>query len=776
MRFYLLFDVQGNAAEQLNNISGQFLNLGSAALQAGSGVESAHGSVIAMIHGLHELATAGSLVREWGEGILETFFRITSSVFDMSAEFESLNARMGFAFGDRQAEVWERVQTYARDSVYTFNEVAGIVGQLGIAIPGVAAEFAEMPERYLSRHGEMIDAFHVLGDTASGTGRNINMIGYEAMQMMSGVYRGAHQVLHLTHQETETIKHAIESTADTAVQFSAIMQVLASHYGGATQAMSHTFSFLRMQIPDLLQILENKIGSAGLVVLTRSLEDVVGWMRELTNSVQFIDSMRGTFAMIAEGVSTAAHWAMTLGTYLRDFIAANPGLVKVGVAVGTIAAAMMVLGGIVLSSAAGLAVFVASVSLAGTTLFTAFGTALAVITAVGGALAGLVTFGAILKGAFDQNLGGIATTFEHIGLLVEGLGEAFHYWEGDTTAITMGMADKLRGAGLLNFFVDLVSWISRGREWMRGFWEGIQQGFTQINWEGLMEGFQAIERALMSVGIAFHLLEPAAGTSFETMQGRGFSFATLINQVLVPALNLLIAGFQFAAWLIESVVFPAMSTFSDVTMTVLNHWSGFVTLAAGVAMYLAPIPTLIFLILNATNGWGAALGMVGTVFSGVLSIAESLLSIVLQLAEGIGSIPSFLGFGGGETEGERRGGGLSMWNPYEHGVPTTVHDGGSTPTDPIEVQSNGGRVDPSTGGGGITPAQLAELLSAAREGSSSGRERHSGGREHPPVIHNQTTVTIDGQEVASIANAEADARRGVIPQVASFPNFSGGRR
>lgn len=720
MRFYLLFDVQGNAAQQLDNIAGQFVNLGAAAMQASSGISSSHGSVIAMIHGLHELANAGNMVSAWGENTLSLFSQVTSGVFNMAAEFESLNARMGFAFGERQAEVWERVQTYARDSVYTFNEVAGIVGQLGVAIPGVAAEFATLPEQYTSRAGGLIDAFHVLGDTASGTGRSINMIGYEAMQMMSGVFRGAHQVLHLTHQETETIKHAISSTTDTAAQFSSIMQVLAAHYGGATQAMAHTFSFLMLQIPDVIQILENQVGQRGLAVLRDTLEDVVKWMRELGNDTAFIASMGDVFVGMAEGVSAAARWGMVVVDHIRQFVGQNPGLVKVGIALGVIAAAMTVIGGTLLSAAAGLTVFITSVSMAGAALFTGFSTALMVITAVGAALAGLVAFGGILKVAFENDLGGIATAFRGIGLIVEGLGEAFHYWNGDITAITEGMAEKLRDAGLLNFFVNLVSWIARAREWTTGFLDGIQAGIAQINMSGLLSGFDAVARSLEAVGISLHLLEPAAETSFETMQGRGFSFATLLNQVLVPALNILIGGFQLAAWTLESVVMPSLGLFASVTMSVLEHWRGFTALAAGIALYFAPLPALIFLILNATNGWGTALNAVGAVFSVIITAAEFLFDVVLRIGEGIANITSFTGFSSGsqETEGGTSSG--SSWNPFSGGVPTTVHDGSSSEPTPIQINvppGNGRVMDALRGGGegGVQRSDIERLIAILRE-------------------------------------------------------------
>ena len=588
MRFYLVFDVQGNAQQQLSAIGAQFLNLGTMAESSARGVDHFHGTVIAMIHGLRQLEEVGHSAMEWGTAFLGTLYQLTHGVFETAASFETMRERMNFAFNDQAPAIWRNIQQYAVDSVWRFGEVADVVGGLGIAIRGLSDEFETLPARYASRTGDMVNALQVMGDVASGTGRSLSMVGFEVEQMMTGMFRGAHMVLRLTQQETETIKNAIHATADTQQQFAAIMDVLAEHYGGATERLQGTFNFLAMQIPDTLEVLQNEVGSSGLKILSAGLFEVVKWLRELSNDQAFVRSMAGAFDMMANGAVMASRALMGLGVYIQHIIAENPGLVKFALVAATVTAALATLGGFLLSTTAGVGVLVASLSLAGTTIVSALGTSSLIVAGLVAGLTGLVALGAVLKRAYDENLGGIADRFHQVSLIVQGLGQAFQNWTGNYTAITSQLADQMENAGVLDFFVNLLGWITRAREWWTGFVAGIQAGFSRINWGGVLEALGAIERMLLQVGIHLNLLSPAAETSFATMQERGRGFAELLNQVIVPGVNLLIAGFQAGVWIAAQFLTLAGSL---VTMsgTLLEHWSGVQVILAGLAIYFFPV-------------------------------------------------------------------------------------------------------------------------------------------------------------------------------------------
>jgi hypothetical protein len=231
MSFYLVFDVVGDGANQLANIHSLFVEVGQSGRDAGQAIESAHGGVIALIHGLRQLQDVGHMIREFGEGAIATFTELTNSVFENSAMFESLRAKIDFAFGSDANKAWEDMLGFSRESVFELSEIVDVVGSLRTAIQGI--DPTNRMIQWRNRVGETSDAMQVMADTAAGTGRRFSMVGYEVQQMMGNVFRGAHMVLRLTHEETEAIKAVTGSAVDAQTKFSKIMEILALHYGGA---------------------------------------------------------------------------------------------------------------------------------------------------------------------------------------------------------------------------------------------------------------------------------------------------------------------------------------------------------------------------------------------------------------------------------------------------------------------------------------------------------------------------------------------------------------
>lgn len=782
MRFYLVFDVEGNASEELSRLSSQFIELGQAGMTAGSGVESFHGSVIAAIHGLRQIEELGHGMMSWGEGLIGTMGTLAHSTLDTAATFESLRARMGFAFDGNADAVWQNINDYAVNSVYRFGEVADVVGGLGVAIRGLGNEFAQLPAKYTPRSGaEMINALQVMGDVASGTGRQIGFIGFEVEQMMSGMFRGAHQVLRLTQEETDTIKHLVKGTHDSAVQFSGIMDVLAAHYGGATAAMGRTLQFQLLQIPDVMEILQSKIGGPGLEYLNQSVGELVTWLRQLGNDAPFIKAVSDAFVMVADGASKALHLLIEIGREVQSFVSHNPEVVKFAVILAGITGTLMVVGGLLLSTAAGVGVFAASISLAGGAIFTAFGAATGTVAALAAGIGALIAFGGMLHTAYAENLGGIATRFQQISLIVQALGEAIHHWDGDFTAISSGMAERLQQNGLLDFFVNMVSWIRRAEEWWRGFIDGIREGWSRINWGGMTEGFASIERALTSIGISLHLLEPAAATSFDSMRERGYNFAELVNNVLVPALNMLVSLFQFAGWSFEHVILPALSAGADAARFLMQNLDGVKGIAAMIALYFFPIPTLIMSIISATGTWSEVLSGVAAVFRDILDVAGWVGSAITNMMGGIGSIVSGppsqedrapRGYVHQEEGPSRTSTGSMVYDPYEHGIPTMVNDSGGSSTEQTPQQlrvtmpniPGGGSGE---GGGGFPGIHSREdLISAMREAQEQALNSH---HQRNPQNGGSSGSRPRNDVYSGASEDDAGSRSGVV---ASYPNAS----
>jgi hypothetical protein len=760
MRFYLVFDVQGNAAQQLQSIGAQFATLGAVAGTSAAGVQSFHGSVIAMIHGLHQLNTVGQDAISWGSAFLSTIYGISHAVIETASSFETMRERMRFAFNDNSEQIWSNIQRFAVDSVWRFGEVADVVGGLGIALRNLDGEFTNLPRSYESRTGGMIDALQAIGDTAAGTGRSLSMVGFEVEQMMTGMFRGAHMVLRLTQQETETIKHAISTTTDAGQQFSAIMAVLAAHYGGATEALGHTFQFLAMQIPDILEIIRNEVGKTSLGILSVGLREAVDWLRSLVHpsNKAALDSLSGGFEVLATMAVSLGRGLINVGRSVNSFIAANPEVVKFAAVMGVVLSVLTVVGGTLLTVTAGLGVLIASVQLAGATILSSMGMSIGILTAVGAGISGLIALGAILHSAYDRNLGGIKLRFQQLSLVVEGLSQAMHNWTGSYTAITSGLATQMEEAGILGFFVNLVSWIARAREWWTGFVTGIQAGMASLDWGSVYEGILSIERALLSVGVSLHLLDPAAATSFDTMQARGTGFANLVNQILVPSLNLLAVAFRLSAWTLENVIIPSMSTMHNIGMTILNNWDGIKAVIGLAGLFMFPILGTVALLLSTTNSWGTALDVVKEAFQAILGVAEILAETVAYIGRGLAVIPDafFRLVGASHLIGSAE--------PTQTST-SPVSSGAAIPT----TYEAPGRIDVSTGPNGDAYAALTAALQRLSEqqggrGGGSGQTPGSPGGGQPVVVN--SNLNVDGEILSRATQRVGDensSRSGRIP-------------
>lgn len=632
LQFYLLFDVKGNAPQQLASIASQFGQLGAASANAAASVQSAHGTVIALIHALHQMQTVGSLVERTGVSIASSMGHLSQSVFETASEFETLHERINFAFGDNASQVWENINRYAVDSVYTFRDVSDVVGGLGIAVRGLDQEFMSLTQKYTTRTGQQAHALEVMGDVAAGTGRSLSMIGFEVEQMMSGVYRGAHMVLRLTQEETNEIKHAVAATHDSVTQFEAIMRVLALHYGGATEQMSRTFSFLMMQIPDIAQVLAERVGRQGLGVLAHTLNEIVHKLRELSRNEAFLNAMSDAFVLIASAAAQVGNAMVYVVDHLVQFVSAHPEVVKIAVVMAAVGSAVLTISGALIATLASIGVFVSTMSLASAAITSGLGTAITIVLSLGGALAGIVAGARLVLMTFEQSFGGVEEYVRKAYVVVSALVEALGHWHGDIMTISGETEDALQGAGVFEFFVNLVSWIARGREYVMGFVEAIKAGFNQVDLTPIRTALYEIQGALAQVGISLHLFEPAAETSFETMRDRGFAFGQVINQVVVPALNLVAWTIRGLSFLFTQILLPSFSTAVDLTHFLLANFDGIRLLAFGLFAAFNPVLGIFGILVTATGQWETVLTVVAAVFRTVVGMATELVQAIVGVS------------------------------------------------------------------------------------------------------------------------------------------------
>lgn len=539
MNFYLVFDVIGDGQAKLSDIVQQFSEVGQAGRMAGQAIQSAHGPIIAMIHGLRQMQDAGNLIRGFGQSAINVMEQFGRSVYENTAMFETLHERVNFAYQDfnegPNRNPWEEMLQYSRQSVWELSDIAGVIGSMRTAIRGI--DPTNENTQWVNRVGEMSNALQIMGDTAVGTGRSLSMVGYEVQQMMGGVFRGAHMVLRLTHEETEAIKHVVNSAVDAQTKFSKIMEVLSAHYGGATQALGGTLNYMVMQIPDLVQQIESAIGSGMIEPLGIALTEFVKFLNDTLSDTSFLDTVKSMFRDVGEAIQYAAHHLILFATEVRAFVSSHPYLVKFLVLVTAIGAALAIIVGTVTAVASAMAVFSAAVYLAGSVLAVSFGSALAVVGLFGAALAGLIGTVALVRYGFHENLGGIVDFFEKFSLIVKGVSQAISNWNGDVTMISLELAHQMENAGIYDQFVNIVMWMGRAKEYTLGVWDAIRDGFHSVDWSVLTRAFEEIKAAFMSFGIQLGVMENAGNTAFDSMRGRGYSFGQMLNEIIVPGIE-----------------------------------------------------------------------------------------------------------------------------------------------------------------------------------------------------------------------------------------------
>jgi hypothetical protein len=223
-------------------------------------------------------------------------------------------------------------------------------------------------------------------------------------------------------------------------------------------------------------------------------------------------------------------------------------------------------------------------------------------------------------------------------------------------------------------------------------------------------------------------------------------FANLVNQILVPSINLLAVAFRLSAWTLENVILPAMTTMYNIGSTILNNWDGIKAVIGLAGLFMFPILGTLAIILSSTNSWGMALDGVKAAFQAILGVAETLAEVVAYIGRGISMIPEafFRLVGAGHLVGSSEPSQTST-SPVSSGVaiPTTYE--------------NPGRIEVSSGGNTDAFAALTAALQALSDQQRGGRG--GGGTAQPsagngggqPVVVN-SNLHLDGETVCRSTN------------------------
>lgn len=81
--------------------------------------------------------------------------------------------------------------------------------------------------------------------------------------------------------------------------------------------------------------------------------------------------------------------------------------------------------------------------------------------------------------------------FAKIGGIIRGVAEIWRSWNGETFTLTEKTAKALESLGILDFVIGLGTWIVRVKEFFKGMWQGMKEGFSAV-WDVLKKVGKAL--------------------------------------------------------------------------------------------------------------------------------------------------------------------------------------------------------------------------------------------------------------------------------------------
>jgi hypothetical protein len=629
LKFFLAFDFQDQSGGAVQKLVVSFQDVSKAAEGASEAVDHLGARTHSVAESMREVQEMGHGMMAAGERGLHSIEGMFERVVDTAAEFETLGAQMGFAFGDGAEAAYGRVQDFANRSVYELKDVTEAVAGLRTAFHEIDPTLDATANGFRNKSGEMISALDALSDASAGAGTSLGATIQAVEGALEGMYIRLQHRYRLSHSEIEQVKRGVAAAHTEQEKFNAVVQVLAAHWGGAQAAMARTYAFAVKQLPDIRDQLLKEIGKGALEPMKDFMVELVGTMQDTLHDEQFLAPLRDGFTMLGQIVKAAATWFFRAVRYVREFVKQNPQIVRMGIIIAAVGSALLVVVGAFVTAAATIGLAVAALSGAWGTIVTVV-TGLGVsLLALGPVIAGLIAIGTALKEAWESDFGGIRTFFERVILIVRGLREAFQDWGEDTVSISEETAQQMDQAGIFDHFMELVGWLERARKFVRGLWEGMREGWEQVA-PRLRGAFTRLSAAFRHVGetiehmlVKVGLIQPAAGTSFQQATNAGLRFADFMMKFVAPVIEYTADIIHLIADAIETFVIPAVAwlimRFGEMKIFVMAHLDE-------IKGALKVIGFIVGIVLLAV--FGAVVVVVGAIAAGVTVAALSIYGMV----------------------------------------------------------------------------------------------------------------------------------------------------
>jgi len=470
-RYLLTIEVVGNAPAQLDKIAQGISKVAQEAGAMASGLEKANGG----IEDVDKKLGAG-LFSTFSDKISQVNAKFSAMVSNMKAEahdfikgivddaalFEDSQAEMRFAFGADWESVYSQVKKDAADLTFTFDQVSKLASSMGRMHINPFGGASEEAQKFESRTGGTVRALAILQDTADSVGKSADDVIVSVRNALSGSWKSLQDRFDIPKDKITEWKKKIEGLKEPQEKYNALVAELGKMYGGAGQEKAANWNKNIAQIPDLLQQIRAEAGMPGLKIMTKAVQEFVSALTGLVQNKAAMKALTDGFTTLATVIAWGIQQGAKFVTWITKILEFAPYLPKVAAGVGLVTLAFVTLASVLTGIMVTIVAIVSAILAVGWEVILGVAAGLVAMAPLLAALAVVaVGIGVALKASGDMisegwgGADGPISLFEKAKILFEAVSEAISTFNGETSEISLGTAEKLKKAGLWDTFVKI---------------------------------------------------------------------------------------------------------------------------------------------------------------------------------------------------------------------------------------------------------------------------------------------------------------------------------
>lgn len=350
-------------------------------------------------------------------------------------------------------------------SIEQTSALVGLLGNMGVqgslagtAIQNMAAFIGKMDEKKLNKVGL------AMGDITDSSG---NLLSIQVVM--------------------DKILGSITKFGNVK-QLKTLNELFGLRGGKASFAVQKSFKGLGLTFDDFVKKLEKSSGSANAMA-KKMLDNLSGDVVKFKSIIETTAIIAG--GGLAESLRPVVRMVTSLTSSIKDFISTNVGqwFIKAAAGAAALTAGLIILG---FASTVLIPAIWTMVTAAGA-LVIAFLPIIAAVAAVVGSVIflkkSIQRFQDVLNGAEVQD--GFIGFMQKVGGAFKGLMMVWNTWNGETFTLTKEMHDTLENMNILDFVLNVGTYVLR----MKTFWEGFKDGVTE-SWAAIKPQWKEMNREL----------------------------------------------------------------------------------------------------------------------------------------------------------------------------------------------------------------------------------------------------------------------------------------